>query len=264
MTESGTAFGKEYYAEHYYTNVPFDPNIVLDYEAHWARLGDRFRLPRDSRVLDAGCGLGYWSMELAKHFPRLDSFDISPQAVEHVRRRLPGNRVWVGDVEAIDAEDATYDGVFAFEVLEHLADSRVGLRELARVLKPGGRLVLLQEFRGDDYARVIRKVGDVLNATGIRRRKVPRHADRADLHRSARPPWGWHALLRDEGFIVESRVVLSVLPTLINPVWPALRRRYFNMPVVTPIDRFLCRLPGASWFGVGCIFICSKPQGGAP
>ena len=40
-----------------------------------------------------------------------------------------------------------------------------------------------------------------------RRRTVPRHADRANLHRSARPPWGWARLLREEGFVVEHRIV---------------------------------------------------------
>jgi SAM-dependent methyltransferase len=263
MAESVTEFGKDYYAERYYTNVPFDPNIVLDYQSHWARLSPLFRLDPRSRVLDAGCGLGYWSMELAKHFPGLEAFDISPQAVASVQRRLPNHKISVGDIERIDAPDATYDGAFAFEILEHLEDSRVGLGELKRVLKPGGRLVLLQEYRGDDYAKVIRKVGDVLDSLGVRRRKVPRHADRKDLHRSARSPWGWQRLLAAEGFAVEHRIVLSVLPTLLNPVWPAFRRRFFDMPVVTPIDRALCRLPGAAWFGIGCMFIATKKDGAA-
>lgn len=259
--EMGVEFGKQFYAEKYYADVPFDPNIVLDYQAHWTRLGKAFRLEAESRVLDAGCGLGYWSMELAKHFPCLEAFDISADAVAAVRARVSGHRVWVGDIEHIAAEDAAYDGAFAFEVLEHLADSRVGLRELRRVLKPGGRLVLLQEFRGDDYSRVIRWVGDVLDATGIRRRKVPRHADRRDLHRSARTPWGWGNLLREEGFILERRVVLSVIPTLVLPLSRALRRRYYSLPVITPIDHLLCQMPGAAWFGVSCIFIASKDEG---
>jgi SAM-dependent methyltransferase len=166
----------------------------------------------------------------------------------------------VGDVEKIDAPDRAYDGVFAFEVLEHFADSRVGLSELSRVLKGNGRLVLLQEFRGDDYANMIRRVGDILDSLGVRRRKVPRHADWADLHRSARSPWGWQSLLEAEGFVVERRVVLSVLPTLLNPVWPALRRRFFDLPLITPVDRVLCSLPGAAWFAVGCIYVATKPE----
>jgi len=264
MADTATEFGKAYYAEQYYTNVRFDPNIVLDYQSHWARLGPLFRLDAGSRVLDAGCGLGYWSMELGKHFPKLEAFDISPQAVASVQSRLPAHRISVGDVEHIAAADATYDGAFAFEILEHLEDSRVGLRELRRVLKPGGRLVLLQEYRGDDYAKVIRRVGDVLDSLGIRRRIVPRHADRDDLHRSARTPWGWQRLLVEEGFHLEHRIVLSILPTLLNPVWPAFRRRFFDMPVVTPIDRVLCRLPGAAWFAIGCMFIATKPTESNP
>lgn len=261
ISDAESEFGKQFYADTYYLDVPFDPNIVLDYKAHWLRLGREFRLSTASRVLDAGCGLGYWTLELARHFPRLESFDISAQAVAAVRRRLPGHRMWVGDIEHISVGDQTYDGVFAFEVLEHLADSRTGLRELRRVLKPGGRLVLLQEFRGDDYARMIRWVGDVLDRTGLRRRKVARHADRGDLHRSARTPAGWQTLLAEEGFAVERRVVLSVIPTLVLPLSRTLRRRYFSLPVLTRIDRLVCSLPGAAWFGVSCMYIATRIDG---
>ena len=263
MNERAADFGKAYYAGQYYANVRFDPNIVRDYQSHWARLQPLFRLDAQSRVLDAGCGLGYWSMELAKHFPKLEAFDISPEAVASVQGRLHAHKISVGDIEQIDAPDAAYDGAFAFEILEHLEDSRVGLRELRRVVKPGGRLVLLQEYRGDDYARMIRKVGDVLDGLGVRRRRVPRHADRSDLHRSARSPWGWQRLLREEGFTVDHRIVLSVVPTLLNPVWPALRRRFYDLPIVTPIDRALCRLPGAAWFGVSCVFVATRTDGTA-
>jgi cyclopropane fatty-acyl-phospholipid synthase-like methyltransferase len=94
MTDREASFGKQFYAREYYADVPFDANIVLGYATHWARVNHHFRLGPEARVLDAGCGLGYWSMELAKHYPLLEAFDIAPLAVEHVQARLPDHRVW--------------------------------------------------------------------------------------------------------------------------------------------------------------------------
>lgn len=47
--------------------------------------------------------------------------------------------MWTGDVERIDAPDATYDAVFDFGIVHHVRDWRAAVREIHRVLKPGGR-----------------------------------------------------------------------------------------------------------------------------
>ncbi|MEW5901371.1 MAG: class I SAM-dependent methyltransferase [Acidobacteriota bacterium] len=97
-------------------------------------------------ALEVGCGRGVGAEIILEHFgaARVDAFDLDPRMVALARRRLARRaervRLWVGDVEKIDAPDTSYDAVFDFGILHHVPDWRAALREIHRVLKPGGRL----------------------------------------------------------------------------------------------------------------------------
>jgi len=96
------------------------------------------------RALEIGCGRGVGAEIVLDVFgaASVDAFDLDPRMVELARRRLEGRpaRVAVGDAEHIDAPDGTYDAVFDFAIVHHVPDWRAALREVHRVLKPGGRL----------------------------------------------------------------------------------------------------------------------------
>ena len=92
------------------------------------------------RFLDVGCGMG----ELAERVLRelgasVCAVDISPRMVELTRAR--GVDATVADVQALPFEDGSFDCVAANWVLYHVPDLDKGVSELARVLRPGGRLV---------------------------------------------------------------------------------------------------------------------------
>jgi ubiquinone/menaquinone biosynthesis C-methylase UbiE len=98
---------------------------------------------RGERALEIGCGRGVGTELVldvfgAKH---VDAFDLDPEMVRLASRRLEGRpvRVRAGDVEHIDADDASYDAVFDFAIIHHVPDWRAALREIRRVLRPGGR-----------------------------------------------------------------------------------------------------------------------------
>src|SRR5438093_11429950 len=100
------------------------------------------------RILDAGCGNGRYSRFLLRHADAdavLTGFDLSPRMLDRARRRLGSDRVHhaVADLTRLPFNDARFDGIVCGWVLEHLPDPRPGLRELARVLRPGGKLLLL-------------------------------------------------------------------------------------------------------------------------
>jgi SAM-dependent methyltransferase len=82
---------------------------------------------------------------------RVDAFDLDPKMVGLARKRLArrGERVrlWVGDATRIPAPDASYDAVFDFGIVHHVPDWRAALREIHRVLKPGGRFFAEEVFR---------------------------------------------------------------------------------------------------------------------
>jgi ubiquinone/menaquinone biosynthesis C-methylase UbiE len=100
------------------------------------------------RILDAACGNGRYSRFLLRHADAdavLTSFDLSPRMLARARNRLHSERVShaVADLTRLPYADAAFDAIVCGWVLEHLPDPRLGLRELARVLQPGGKLLLL-------------------------------------------------------------------------------------------------------------------------
>lgn len=101
----------------------------------------RVPLPARARLLDAGCGVGGGLGWLAE-FGTVVGIDQHPLAAHYAARVSP--RVARASVQALPFPAASFDVVTSFEVLYHLAvrDDVAALREFARVLRPGGRLLL--------------------------------------------------------------------------------------------------------------------------
>ena len=128
---------------------------------HMARYTFAARLARGKRVLDAGCGAGYGSAELARAAERVVGVDRAPDAIEFARAHYAaGNLTFEeGSCEALPHADGSFELVVAFEVIEHLENWRGFLREARRVLVPNGQLVVstpnklyYTESRGADGA----------------------------------------------------------------------------------------------------------------
>jgi SAM-dependent methyltransferase len=98
------------------------------------------------RVLDCGCGYGFTLRVLAELTEsRLIGLDADPARVAQTRRDLasfPQVTVVQGDARALPFSDAAFDHAVCSEVLEHVPDAAAVVGELARVLRPGGRLVI--------------------------------------------------------------------------------------------------------------------------
>jgi 2-polyprenyl-3-methyl-5-hydroxy-6-metoxy-1,4-benzoquinol methylase len=89
-------------------------------------------------VLDAGCGEGEDIIRLRAILPdRIEGFDIDERCVETASQRLPEIRFRVDDICRSSYESGRFDLVLALEVLEHLKEPDVALRELARLTRGG-------------------------------------------------------------------------------------------------------------------------------
>jgi SAM-dependent methyltransferase len=95
---------------------------------------------RRARILDVGCGTGA-NLQMLANYGVAEGVDISPEALEFCRARGL-SKVKLGPAEALPFEDASFDLVTGLDVVEHLDDDVVGLSEMRRVLRPGGRAVL--------------------------------------------------------------------------------------------------------------------------
>jgi ArsR family transcriptional regulator len=144
-------------------------------------------LPREWTVADLGTGTGYLLPTLAAHFRRVVGVDASGPMLELARQRVaqaarPHGRTNIvlrqGTLEALPLADREADLAVALLMLHHLAEIEPALRETHRILKPGGRLLLVEihpydneRFRvamGDRRAGVDPKViSDLLSMTGF-------------------------------------------------------------------------------------------------
>jgi len=92
------------------------------------------------RILDVGCGTGA-NLEMLARFGEAEGVDVSLDALSFCRERGLNN-VRHGDAERLPYPDNSFDLVTAFDVIEHLDNDQMGLGEIFRVLKPGGRALL--------------------------------------------------------------------------------------------------------------------------
>jgi SAM-dependent methyltransferase len=115
---------------------------------------DRLGVGPGDRVLDLGCGFGRHAFEAARRGASVVALDAGPDEVAQVRGTFaamieageipadhPATAVQ-GDALSLPFEDGTFDRVIASEVLEHIPDDAAAMRELARVLRPGGAMAV--------------------------------------------------------------------------------------------------------------------------
>lgn len=102
-------------------------------------------------ILDAGCGPGLVSAELAKHGARMFGTDLSSEMVDRARTRCPSGEFRVGSLfdEAV-AERAPFDGAISRYVLHHVPNVRAFVERQAQLVRPGGAVVLCDHTTGPD------------------------------------------------------------------------------------------------------------------
>lgn len=137
--------------------------------AAWARaLG---HLLPDLEVADLGCGEGYLTIEASRFARRVVAIDRSEAVLERARklaavklaRRAPGEAgiiEWMrGEIEHLPLDDESVDVALLSQALHHAADPTAALAEAVRILRPGGRVLIL-ELRRHEEAWVRERLGD--------------------------------------------------------------------------------------------------------
>ena len=123
--------------------IPGQVNDDL-WSEHVARYAFARRYAEGQRVLDAGCGTGYGSAELAQSAAEVTGVDISSDAIEYAVANypIPGLRFLESSCTAVPFPDESFDLLVAFEVIEHLTDYRAFLDECGRLLTRNGLFIV--------------------------------------------------------------------------------------------------------------------------
>jgi len=126
-----------------------------------------FTSAKGLRVLEIGCGLGTDGAQFAEAGAIYTGVDLTEAAIELARKRfelfnLPGE-FRVADAEKLDFPDESFDIVYSHGVLHHTPDIAAAVAEVHRVLKPGGRAIVMLYHRGSyNYRvgiRILRRAG---------------------------------------------------------------------------------------------------------
>ncbi len=107
----------------------------------WLYDAAEFRRHAGERILEVGCGTGADLLQFAKHGALATGVDITEKHVELARERL-GDRAVIhhADMRHLPFEDETFDYIYSHGVLHHSSEPEQAIREMFRVLRPGGRI----------------------------------------------------------------------------------------------------------------------------
>jgi ubiquinone/menaquinone biosynthesis C-methylase UbiE len=155
------------YSQRFWVEAPH-PLITRD------RLRKVLRPRLAERILEIGPGSGYYSLDLAAWIGgagQLDIFDIQQEMLDHTmgraeERGLTNLNPTQGDARELPYEADSFDAVVLTTVLGEIPDRDAAIREIARVLRPGGRLVVGELF-GDPHFTTPREIERLGTAAGL-------------------------------------------------------------------------------------------------
>jgi ubiquinone/menaquinone biosynthesis C-methylase UbiE len=121
---------------------------------------------RGKHLLEVGCGLGFDSLEFLKRGVRVTATDLTPNAIELTWRHFELEGVHAEDVSTANAldlpfADSTFDAVWANGVLHATGNTQLAIREVKRVLKPGGRAMISHFYRKPSWMYTLKLIPGV-------------------------------------------------------------------------------------------------------
>jgi MPBQ/MSBQ methyltransferase len=218
-----------YWGEHihlgHYGSPPQNKDFLaakIDFVHEMVRWGGLDKLPRGTTLLDVGCGIGGSSRILARDYGfSVTGVTISPQQVKRAEELTPEGvdaKFLVDDAMSLSFPDASFDVVWSVEAGPHMPDKAIFAKELVRVLKPGGLLVVADWNQRDD-------------------RTLPLNFWEKPVMRQLLDQWSHPAFASIEGFaecleatgLVEDRVITAdwsqeTLPSWFDSIWQGIAK----------------------------------------
>jgi ubiquinone/menaquinone biosynthesis C-methylase UbiE len=159
------------YSQRFWVEAPH-PLITRD------RLRETLEPSPGERILEIGPGTGYYTLDLAEWVGAdgtVEIFDLQKEMLDHTIRRARERGLWnvsptQGDAQNLPYEDDSIDAAILVATLGEIPDQDAALREVARVLRPGGRLIVGELF-GDPHMVTVGSLERRAEGAGLRLEK---------------------------------------------------------------------------------------------
>ena len=121
----------------------------------------KIKIPAGVSILDCGCGIGTSSYFLAKEDFKVTAIDLSPLFISEARKKY-GNQLnlkfFVEDASRMSFQNNSFDAICSYDMLEHVTDIKSVLREMSRVIKVGGLLIIFMPNHLDPIQHLIASI----------------------------------------------------------------------------------------------------------
>lgn len=244
-----------------------DPESGYFYDTAIEFLVSRLGLPAGARVLDAGSGVGDFSIRLARHGLSVTAVDFSDTALAEARGRVDraglqrSIDLTKGDLTDLRFDSGTFDCVFCWGVLMHIPDVDKAIAELCRVVRNNGSVVISEANFRSLESRLFRGAKWLLRRTGGRVQRTDHGLEYWDktpsgvlLTRQA-DPLGLARAFEDRGFETIERRAGELSESYARLPPGRLRR------LVHTLNRFWFASVGLPGPAFGNIFVFRKPSG---
>lgn len=134
-----TSDARTFYDEVYYEEAEKKPS----YTRHYQQLARRLGIGTSDAVVDIACGTGEWLGVVHDIGAKVAGIDLSERAINVARRSLPDADLRASGATELPWGDDVFDLVTCLGSLEHFPDQAASLREIKRIAKPGGRVLIL-------------------------------------------------------------------------------------------------------------------------
>ena len=249
MSDDRAAAPLQHYDRSYFSRWNYADRGLGRFSMYWfarryyAALVRRFAPAGQGNLLELGCGLGHLLGLLQEDF-RCTGIDLIDYAVEQTRKNAPGACAIQGDAASTDRfADGAFDAVVALHLIEHLPRPQAMIREVHRILQPGGLWLFATPH--PEYA--------------LRRYKDPTTdaAGKDPTHINVHPPAVWRAWCEESGFSVLRHFGDGLWDVPYVPLLPVkLQFALFGLPaLIQVLTRSTC-MPLA--LGVNQIVIARK------
>ncbi len=246
MTDSGTPYTVEYF-QAYVRRSRFRKKDQGDRRVYryWIDYL-RKHLPGGGRLVEIGCGLGYFGRLAQPHFDYVGT-DISEAALSWAREHHGIRETQYADAEkTLPFDDGSCDGIVAFDVVEHLSDPATFFREARRILKPGGLLLLSTPNTSSLGVQLKRGSGNLVASMY-----------RDSTHVSLLPPDEWLSIATEAGLEITRRGTDQLWDAPYVEWCPARLQHVILFPLNYFVERFAGSL---AWsIGENLILVARRP-----